>query len=235
MSNQIFPAKVRGLDFASSKAPEFGPIVQQSPTGPTTAIATKRNPIWHWSLVYNYLRDDPSNIGPGLTYTDLQTMLGFYLARGSQFDDFLYSDPDDNSVTNQELAVVTDGSYFYSPLQRRMGDFLEDITDLDATIPLVVKANGVTKTLTTDYTVEGPGLAISGYSYMGKYIKWVPGSPLVSPAIPVTATFGFYHRVRFEEDKLGFDRFWKRCWTIGGGNARGSSELRLMSARKATV
>jgi hypothetical protein len=39
-----------------------------------------------------------------------------------------------------------------------MGGFLEDVTDLDSAMPLVVKANGTTKTLTTDYTVEGPGL-----------------------------------------------------------------------------
>jgi hypothetical protein len=231
MSNQVFPAKVRGLDFFSGKSPELGPIIQPSPSGVETTIATKRNPIWHWTLAYNILRDDPANIAVGLTYTDLRTMLGFYLSRGGQADNFLYSDPDDNSVTNQELPVVTDGEFYYSPLQRDFGGFMEDIDALDSTIPLVVKANGVTKTLTTHYTVEGPGLAISGYSYRGLYLKWVPTSPAAAPADPVTATFGFYHRVRFEEDKPSFERFWKKCWTLGGGNGRGSSELRLMSSR----
>lgn len=235
MSNQIFPAKVRGLDFTVGKAPEFATIVQTAPSRVETTIAQTRNPIWHWVLAYNYLRDDPSNIAVGLTATDLQTMMGFFLARGGSGDNFLFSDPDDHSVEDQELDVVTDGSFFYSPIQRDMGGFLEDVTDLDSSIPLVVKANGVTKTLTTHYTVEGPGLAISGYSYRGLYIKWVAGSPLTAPADPVTATFGFYQRVRFEEDKLSFERFWRKAWTLGGSNSRGSSELRLMSSRTAVL
>lgn len=235
MGNAVFPAKVRGLDFTVGKTAELSTIVQQGPSKVETLIAQMYNPLWHYSLVYNYLRDDPDNIAVGLTDTDLRTMLGFYLQRSGAGDDFLFDDIDDNSVEDQELTVVTDGSFFYSPIQRNMGGFLEDITDLNSVIPLVVKANGVTKTLTTHYTVEGPGLAISGYSYRGLYIKWVAGSPLTAPADPVTATFGFYQRVRFEEDKLSFDRFWKKAWTIGGGNARGSSELRLVSSRKSVL
>lgn len=232
MSNQVFPAKVRGLDFSVVVTDEHSTIKQSGPSFVSTNIIQTYNPIHHFSLVYNYLRDDPSNIAAGLTDTDLRTLRGFYNARHGSGDNFLFSDPDDHSVTDQELSVVTDGVYFYSPLQRNMGGFMEDITDLDSSIPLVVHANGALKNLTTHYTVEGPGLAISGYAYMGLYLKWVNGSPVTAPADPVTATFGFYHRVEFEEDKLSFERFWKKCWTLGGANSRGSSELRLVSSRR---
>jgi hypothetical protein len=111
MSNAVFSAKVRGLDFSLVKTPEFSTIVQEAPSRYTTRILQSQNPIWHYSLVYNYLRDDPSNIASGLTYTDLKTLMGFYLSRQGQFDDFLFSDPDDKSVSNQTLSVVTDGSF----------------------------------------------------------------------------------------------------------------------------
>src|SRR5208282_3939186 len=76
---------------------------------------------------------------------------------------------------NAQLQLVTDGTYWYSPLQRNFGgQFLEDITDLNsiATLggsTLNVYANGSLQTLTTDYSVLGPGLGIPGYSFMGLY------------------------------------------------------------------
>ena len=93
----------------------------------------QQNPQWHWQLIYDYLKNDPSNPGPFTPYTDYQTLQGFILGRHLQYDSFLYDDPTDDTVTNQTLSLVTDGAgNFYSPIQRNFGgQFLEDITDLN--------------------------------------------------------------------------------------------------------
>src|SRR5438132_566319 len=93
MSDLFFPSAVRGLTFTVGKTPEWSTIVQTSPSRYETRLAQMQNPIWSWTLNYDYLKDFEER--SGLTYTDLQNILGFYLARRGEFDSFLFVDPDD--------------------------------------------------------------------------------------------------------------------------------------------
>lgn len=143
------------------------------------------------------------------------------------------------NVPLAQLGVVTDGAgNYYSPIQRTLdGNFWEDITDLNGGI--AVYANG---SPTTNFTIEGPGLALPGYSFMGLYLKWI-----APPAIPVTAQFQFYFRVRFESDEQDFEKFLNTgtqvanvhsggYWTIGGSEAQnGSGTLKLTTARPTSL
>lgn len=200
MSNQLYPAAVRGLTFTVMKAFEFNTLEQTAPSKVQLRIAQTQNPIWHWSLIYDYLKNIATDIAPGLTYTDLQTLMGFCLARLGSFDDFLFTDPDDNSVgpaliagvpnTAAQLQVVNDGAgHYYSPVQRNMGgQFYEDVTDLNGAI--TVYANAVLQTGGgTNYTLAGPGLTIPGNSFMGLYLAWVnPPAWQASHAYALNAT-----------------------------------------------
>lgn len=302
MSNALYPANVKGLTYTVLKAPEFFTFVQPAPNQYTVRIPQTVNPIWHWKLIYDYVYDNslsPANTKPYSPYTDLATLMGFFMARSGQFDDFLFTDPDDNAVTAQTMQVVNDGlGTYYTPIQRWMGGlFYEDVTDLNPLngSGLVVKANGITQTGGgTNYTFLGPGLAIPGYSFMGMYIKWTnpttngtwqashayllnqtildpaghiqkittagtsgtsqpawndSGSTTTDntatwtdqgynpgPALPVTATFNFYFRVRFETDQLDFEKFMYQTWTIGGSQGKnGKGMLELISSRTPTV
>lgn len=98
MSLQVYPSAVRGLGFTVTKAPEDAVIKQQSPSFVQTRIVQNQNPIWHWSLLYDFLVDNPLKPNPSYQYTDLQQLLGFVTARRNSYDDFLFSDPDDNFV-----------------------------------------------------------------------------------------------------------------------------------------
>jgi hypothetical protein len=249
MSNAVFPAAVRGLARTSTKTPEFSTVVQKAPSGSETRILQRNNPLWTFLLSYEWMKDDPTDIPAGLTYTDLQTLMGFYLARQGQFDDFVYDDPTDNSVgpamvgsspnLQAQLQVVTDGAgNYYSPIQRNLGgQFYEDITDLNGGIQ--VYANGVAKTQAAgnvcsgggDYELHGPGLSIPGFSFGGLYLKWCAGAPTT----PVTAQFNFYFRVRFDMDKLDFDKWLYQLWTIGGAEATNSQYLTLVTSRPAAA
>lgn len=142
---------------------------------------------------------------------------------------------------NAQLQLVTDGTFWYSPLQRNFGgQFLEDITDLN-TIPtlggssLAVYSNGVLQTGGgVDYTLLGPGLATPTASFLGMYLKWnsVAFSPADVPSQPITASFNFFFRVRFEMDELDFEQFLQDVFTIGGPDSKnGAGYLKLMTAR----
>lgn len=98
MSNVLFPSAVRGLAFTVVKTLENSAIVQSSPTFSSARVLQATNPQWHWRLEYSVVFDNILNPNPSYTYTDLQIMLGFCQARYSNYDDFLFSDPDDNSI-----------------------------------------------------------------------------------------------------------------------------------------
>ncbi len=127
----------------------------------------------------------------------------------------------------QALPLVTDGSGgWYSPLQRNFGgQFLEDVTDLNTlNIPVTVWDNGV---LPTNYSIQGPGLAIPGYSFAGMYVLWG-----TEPAGPITASFQFYFRVQFDMDTADFEEFLYQVWTVGGTDSKGGSgSLKLITSR----
>jgi len=129
-------------------------------------------------------------------------------------------------------ADITVAPISYAPIQRNFGgQFLEDVTDLNQTVyTLKVWANGVLLALTTDYTIEGPGLAIPGYSFEGLYLKFTG-----TPTGPITALCQFYFRVCMESDRQDIEQFMQQLWTIGGASSKnGSGMLQMMSSRVAT-
>lgn len=232
----VFPS-LPGLAWPVLKSSEFNTLEQDSPALMDTRIRFTRNPRWHWQMVFDVLRDST-------TYTEYRQLQGFILALGGRAGDFLYSDPSDNSVgpamngstpnAAAELQVIDDGEgNYYSPIQRNFGgQFYEDITDLNGAI--AVYANGVLASAgigAGQYQLLGPGLSVSGNSYLGMYLKW--GS---QPAAPVTAQFNFYFRGHMEEDTQDFEQFLSNMWTIGGSEAQsGSGYLKFCSSRIAQI
>ena len=244
MSNDIFPYQVRGLTWSVLKTDEFDTIVQASRARIETRIAQMSNPVRHWEFVYDYLWDDPANLAAGLSFTDLQTLRGFVDAKMGQYDDFLYSDPDDHSFgpallpggipnPGAQLQTMQDpvSGIWYSPLQRLLGgQAYEDLADFGPA-GVAIYDNGLLKTDPPDYTIGGPGLAIPGFSSLAKYIQWAG-----TPVGPVTAQFDFLFRVRFESDKQDFEEFVQGLFTIGGSAAQsGSGSLKIITARTSLV
>lgn len=243
MSSALYPT-VRGLGWTRLRKAEFRSIVQGSAADIETRIAQTQNPIWHWSLIYNYLKDNPNDLAVGLSYTDLQTLMGFFLARQGQFDDFLFSDPYDNSYgpgllpsgapnlqAQLQLVQNTNNGLWYSPIQiYRGGQFFEDVTDLDVS-GILLFSNGISQANIVNYTIGGPGLAIPGFSFYGLYAQWVG-----TPVGPITAQFNFLYRVRFEMDDQDWEQFMQYLWTIGGPDAsQGDGYVKFVSARTANL
>ena len=108
--------------------------------------------MWRWIFTYDQLFADLTN--PNYVYSELETLLGFCLARRAQIDDFLLEDltnnfvgpalnPADNSPNLQaRLQIVNDGVTYSPRIQRNFGgQFFEDITDLGPG-GITVYANG---------------------------------------------------------------------------------------------
>jgi hypothetical protein len=226
MSNDIYPNELRGLGFSVRRTPEFSTIMQTSANFVETRISQTEKPRWHWELKYNYLKHDPADLITDFDYTDLETLMSFFLAHYGAGESFLFLDeqtPDyyfgpaligASPNPDAALIVVYDpvAGKYCSPLRRTLGGvFTEDLADIDAS-SLKVYLNGTLKTLTTHYTVKGPGLAVSGASYSGMYIEWVGSGPFTNP----TAELNYYWRVRFDEDMLDFEKFAQNLWAAGG-------------------
>ena len=138
MSLLVYPT-LPGLTFTVVKSAEFNTLDQGAPNKYEVRIAQSINPVWHFTLVYEFLRDFPW--GAFVTVSELRTMLGFFLAQRGMAGSFLFTDPDDNyvgpalasGVPNTpwaQLPLVDDGAgNYYSPVQRTLdGNFSEDIT-----------------------------------------------------------------------------------------------------------
>ncbi len=134
MSNALFPGSsnagpLRGLTFTVLKRPAFDTLIQTSPNKSETRLRQTYNPFWKWQLIFNYLYDDDNNIAPGLVYTDLKTLMGFYLSRGGRFDSFLFRDPDDHFVGPGMISNPWLPSHGYITYAQGGGDSILDADD----------------------------------------------------------------------------------------------------------
>jgi hypothetical protein len=194
MTMKIYPS-FPGLTYPVVRMGVFDTLVTAAPNKYEVGLPQTVNPQWSWQLVYDLLRDKP-----GITFGvgELRTLVDFFLYQNGQAGRFLYLDPDDNyvgpalisaapNVPLAQLQLVNDGlGNYYSPLQRTLGGlFYEDITDLNTDTgaggsALAVYLNGTLATAgsgANQYALLGPGLAVSGSSFMGLYLKWGPGAP----------------------------------------------------------
>jgi len=184
MSLPVFPT-LPGLTLTTLKTPKYGTLVESAPNGYESRLSQTTNPIWEWTLIFDFLHD--FFWGDFTTVSELRTLMGFFQQNYGQAGDFLFTDPDDYAVGPAltsapapnaplaQLALVSDGAgNYYSPIQRTLdGVAYEDITDLNGAI--AVYANGTLATAGTspgEYEVLGPGLAIPGFSCMGMYLQW---------------------------------------------------------------
>lgn len=59
MSNLLFP-KIRGLAWTIVKTPTFSTEIQESLAGREVRVQNFQNPIWEFTLTYEYLLNDPN-------------------------------------------------------------------------------------------------------------------------------------------------------------------------------
>jgi uncharacterized protein (TIGR02217 family) len=191
MSDAIFPNMV-GLSWGVVRSPGFNTIVHRSASQRESRVALSAYPLWTFSLSFEVLRAD-------IAHSELQTLCGFFLARRGQYDSFLYTDPTDNSVTNQSIGIG-DGVTRSYQLVRTWGSFVEPVMALNALVTPVIYVDGVPAVLDTDYTIDALGM-----------VNFVTAP--VSGAT-ITWTGSYHYRVRFDQDVAEFEQFMRNLWEL---------------------
>lgn len=218
MSNLLFP-KIRGLAWSITKTPTFNTDIQESLAGREVRAQNFQNPIWEFTLSYEYLSNDP-RLRDENQQTALETIVGFFLARGGQFDDFLLNESDltgrlEDSVYSGQPIGTGDGITKSFQLVRNIGGFLEAVQNpMNQTATVYV--SGAAKLQGTDYTIANGVVSFVAPPAAGT---------------PITADFVALHRVRFDvgtsrsgKEGIEFNNF---CY-----NLYQCKEVQLMSVRK---
>ena len=173
MSNVIFNPPP-GLSWSIKKRPRYATIVQETTSGRgQIRMAKQQYPIWEYEMNWNYLtRAEQSALGAN---SGLEQMMGFFMARQGRFDDFLYTDLNDNSVTAMPFGAG-DGTTTAFQLQRTIGGGVDIVQNVNQSVsaPKIYKYDWQgTKNalLQSDNLSLSPWLSISN----------VMGSPVVTP------------------------------------------------------
>jgi uncharacterized protein (TIGR02217 family) len=193
----IFPA-LPGLAWSVTKTPTFQTRIQRAVSGRELRALDYPYPLWQFTLVFDFLRDNPA---AGLD--ELRTLMGFFMLCQGAFGTFLFQDPSDDRVSGQQIGTG-DTLRTVFQLQRTMGKTLPRGGFLEPIVaPNVVNAvyfNGI---------VQDP----AGYSVdpMTGLVTFniAPGSGLI-----ITADYSYYFRCRFIDDSYAFENFMFRLWQL---------------------
>ncbi len=194
MSNAVYPA-LPGLMWPVVKIPEFNTRVQRSPTMREVRYSLSSYPTYLIRLSYEYLEA-----------ADYQALVGFFLARRGQFDNFLFTDPEDCNATNEQIGVGN-GSRKDFQLLRTLGGWVEPVENVNTISS--IRVNGVTKAAGTDYTVGATGIVTFTVA------------PPAGHAVTWSGTF--YFRCRFNQDSAEFQQFTKHLWDLRKVELRGAT------------
>jgi len=202
MSNQVFPT-FTGLSWGVNKIPTWSTEVQKALSGNESRVSYMSYPIYRFNLSYEVLR-------ASVAHAELQSLMGFFNARRGAFENFLFTDPTDSTVTDQVIGAGT-GSQTQFQIVRTMGGFTEPVMNLNGNP--VIKVNGVTQTLGGNYTVNSTGMVTFA-------------SPPTAGA-SITFTGSYYFRVRFTKDELDFENFMFQLWQLKKCELTGSLGVKV--------
>jgi len=183
-----------GQGWSVHKKPNFSTLVASHVSGREVRDALYQNPIWEFELTFDGLASDSSS-HPGLGSQSLHSLMGLFLACQGQFGTFLYTDPTDNSASNQAIATG-DGSTTAFTFQRTLGGFSEPVGWVTSVANVYL--NGVSQT--SGWTLAEP----NSLSFAA-----APGS-----GVAIAASFSYAFQCRFDDDAEDFEQFMQNLWRL---------------------
>lgn len=163
-------------------------------------------PLWKWELNYNYLKDNPSDLTAGFTYTDLSTIQGFFNQMAGRQQVFYFDDVNADEIpgfgawdsVHTQGFGTGDGVATIFQLIRSTGGFTEAIQAPYTAPHPVVFDNGTPRNYGSDYSIDGTGNVI-----------------FVSPpaaAHALTWSGAYYWPVRFGDDSMDLEMMMSKLW-----------------------
>lgn len=186
----VFPA-LPGLAWNVTKAPTFQTRIQRTVSGRELRAVDYPNPLWQFTLIFAFLRDNPS-----VGLDELRTVMGFFMSCQGASGTFLFEDPSDCRVSGQYLGTG-DSSKSDFQLQRTMGTTLPN--------------GGFSEPIVAPNTVDA--IYFDGITQAGSSYSVDPNTGLVtfetppSTGLVVTANFSYWFRCRFVDDSYSFENF----------------------------
>src|ERR1700752_3922198 len=95
----VFPS-LPGLAWSVTKTPTFQTRIQRAVSGRELRTLDYPYPLWQFTLVFAFLRDNPE-----AGFDELRTLMGFYLSSQGAYGNFLFQDPSDYQLTGQYIAT----------------------------------------------------------------------------------------------------------------------------------
>ena len=181
-----------GLGWSVHRRPTFDTIVAPHASGAEVRLALWQNCLWEFELTYDALASNAAY--PGVWTNTLQTLMGFYLARGGARGTFLFIDPDFNSMTDQGIGAG-DGMTVAFSFVRTFGGQVEPVGWVTAVAAVYLAGAPVT----------------SGWTVSGNTITFA--TPPASGVV-VSADFSYGFVCRFLEDTIDFEEFMDNLWQL---------------------
>jgi hypothetical protein len=185
-----------GLTWSRHKKPGFSTRVASHVSGREVRVALMNYPLYEFEVVYSGLASSATAAFAGLGASSLQSLMGFFLQLQGQFGTFLYSDPDDNSVTAQAFATG-DGSTTSFTMMRSLGGFLEPVGWVTAVANVYL--NGTVQS-SSSYSLTAPNLLV---------FTSAPASGATA-----SADFSYAFNCRFLDDQMDFEEFMSSLWRL---------------------
>lgn len=182
-----------GISFPVVRSIALPSIRQESLTsGRRTILPQRATPRRSWNIPYEFLRNALWSDGNGAlgSYSELETLEGFWLAQVAAGVAFSYTDPNDNAVTAQGFGVG-DGSTRAFQLVRARGAFVEPVY---LGTP-VASPNGI--------FINGTGTSAFTQSATG--VITFTSAPAAAAVLTWTGTFAWL--CRFDDDSIDLSGF----------------------------
>ncbi|MGH8158364.1 MAG: DUF2460 domain-containing protein [Rhodanobacter sp.] len=185
MTYPVFPS-FPGQAIGITRAPLWRTGVQSALSGKEVRLAYMSYPLYQWTMDLNALRSYGGN-------TELAQIIGFFNALNGMAGDFLFTDPEDNTMTNQVIGTG-DGVTRSFQLVRSYGGYAEPVQQPNS---IAIFVNGV-------LNADSPGFGANGVVNFGT----APPS-----GYSITASGSFYFLCRMLTDTQVFTQEFINAWS----------------------
>ena len=198
MDLPVFP-NLDGLELNTIKRADFKTAVFEALSGHESRFMLRQYPKYTFKVSFEFLIEDRDE-------AQLTELLGFMLKQGGMYSAFLYSDPSDNAVIDQQIGVG-DGVKTAFQLVRNYGGFVEPTENINLT-PTAENAPAFA-------IAKNELTQISGYNLSASGLVTFADAPASGTLISWTGNY--YYRVRFVADGYDFSQLmsdWHECKDI---------------------
>lgn len=191
-----------GLTFPVVKTPIFSTQTGAAASGREVRVGMYQNPIWEFTLTYDYL---PDKWITNPNASDLKTLMGFYISQGGSLLPFQFKDPDDNIIQGQIIGTtdgITNVYYLSRTFGGADGTLTEPIGMVDQSQAFNVYLGGTLQTVGTDYNLVTT-------TPLANFIQFAT-TPAEGEVI--TVDMSYFYWVRFKDDQYDFNKFMSNLW-----------------------